>query len=378
MLLAQLDGVVHRYAPPAAGSHTTHGIYYTLNPGRADRSVGSFCIHMTGPKAGRWVDYAMAPRAGERTSCASGDVLDLIGLSLGLTDPGEILREARTFLGLQNDSPEARRAREEAARKAAARREAQAREDARAAEKRARLAQRIWLEASPELRGSPVDGYLREARGIDLARLGRAPGALRFHPACWYSHTDPDTGEVIEGRHPAMVAAVSDVQGNFAAVHRTYLGRTGGAWAKADLPETKKVLGDYRGAAINLWRGIGPRGGKPASLPKCPPGSHVWIAEGIEDALSAVILRPELRVLACISLSNMGAVKLPANVHAVTLIADRDENATAREQLRRAVDLHRQDGRRVSVWQNRWGGKDLNDALRAALAAEQEQDRGAA
>ncbi|GGF73523.1 Toprim domain-containing protein [Mameliella alba] len=375
MLLDRLGDVVYHYAPPASGSYTHHGLYFTLNPGRADRSVGSFCIHMGGAKAGRWIDYAMAPRGGERTSCASGDVLDLIGLSLGLSDPGEILKEARAFLGLETISPEVRRQRERSAAEAKRRREDQARRDALEAEKRARRAQALWLEASPELRGTPVDHYLRDARGIDLSALGRAPGVLRFHPACWYQHTDKETGEVIEGRFPAMLAAVCDRKGGFAAVHRTYLGRgRGGAWGKADLPEPKKVMGDYRGAAINIWRGTGPRGGKPASLPQCPPGSHVFIAEGIEDALSVVVLRPAVRVIAAISLSNMGGVELPRNVARVTLVADLDEHEQAQKALARAVELHRKAGREVRLFQNRWGGKDLNDALRQALEAEREKE----
>ena len=32
-LLARLDAVVHQLAPPAQGSHTTRGRYFTLNPG---------------------------------------------------------------------------------------------------------------------------------------------------------------------------------------------------------------------------------------------------------------------------------------------------------------------------------------------------------
>lgn len=375
MLLDRLDSVVFHYAPPASGSYTHHGLYFTLNPGRADRSVGSFCIHMSGPKAGRWIDYAMAALPGNKTSCASGDVLDLIGLSLGLSSPGDVLKEARAFLGLETESPDVRRQREKSAADARRRREAQARDDAAAAKKKAGRAQALWLAASPELRGSPVDHYLRDARGIDLGALGRAPGALRFHPACWYKHMDPETGEVIEGKFPAMLAAVSNARGEFAAVHRTYLGRgAGGVWGKAAVPEPKKVWGDYQGAAINIWRGTGPRGGKPASLPQCPAGSHVFITEGIEDALSVVVLRPALRVLAAISLSNIGGVVLPRNVARVTLVADLDEHEQARAALSRAVDQHRKAGREVRLFQNRWGGKDLNDALRAA----QKSSEGAA
>lgn len=373
MLLAQIDSVVAHYAPPAAGSHTTHGQYFTLNPGRADRNVGSFFIYMSGAKQGRWCDFAMAPRPGSKTNCATGDVLDLIGLSLGLSDPADQLREARAFLGLETESPETRRSRERAAAEARRRREAAARDETRRKERRARMAQALWLDAGEALRGTPVDHYLREARGIDLARLGRAPRALRFHPNCYYKHIDQETGEVIEGRFPAMVAAVSDHRGQHVATHRTYLGLRGGSWDKADLPAAKKVIGDYAGSAINLWRGIGPRGGKPASLPQCPPGTHVYIAEGIEDALSVVLLLPEVRVLSAISLSNIGGIDLPKNVARVTLVADQDDNDSARDALQQAIARHRKAGREVRLWQNTVGGKDLNDALRQAR-----QDRGAA
>ncbi|MGY9047709.1 MAG: DUF7146 domain-containing protein [Rhodobacterales bacterium] len=375
MLLARLHDVVAQYAPPAEGSHTDFGKYFTLNPGRADRRVGSFCITMSGPEAGRWVDFAMGPRAGSRAQCACGDVLDLIGLSLGLSDPRDQLREARTFLGLETESPDVRRQRERAVAEAKARREAQAKvEDERKA-KRAGIAQRIWLEATPTLRGTPVDHYLRDARGIDLARLGRAPGVIRFHPACYYSHTDQETGDVTEGKFPAMVAAINR-RHEFVAVHRTYLATDDqGRWQKADLPVSKKVLGDYAGASINIWRGQGPRGGKPASLPNCPPDSHVFITEGIEDALSVVTLHPQLRVLAAVSLSNIGYVDLPPNVTRVTLVADLDDNDTARHALDMAIARHRKAGRAVHLFQNVWGGKDLNDALRLA---QQHRSEGAA
>lgn len=364
MLIDRLEDVVHAYAPPAKGSHTTHGKYFTLNPGRADRSVGSFCVTMSGPDRGRWCDYAMSG-AGSR-----GDVLDLIALSLGC-DLKSALREARQYLGLQSDSAEDR-----ARRAASIERTRRARAEAEAREKsqnaaRARAAHAIFLSAQAQLRGTPVEYYLRDRRGIDLAELGRQPGAIRYLPKCKYYHEDPETGEITEGDWPAMVAAVCDWQGRHVATHRTWLAiGPDGRWDKAPVPKPKKVLGSYAGAAINMWRGKGPRGGKPESLPKCPPDTSVMIAEGIEDALSTILLVPAARVIAAISLSNLGAVRLPANVAEVTLVADLDENATAREALRRAVETHQKAGRRVRVFQNSWGGKDLNDALRAARGRE--------
>ena len=65
-LLGQIDHLVAQFAPEGPGSYHKGPLYFTLNPGRADRSVGSFCIHMSGPKAGRWVDYAVPGPEGQR------------------------------------------------------------------------------------------------------------------------------------------------------------------------------------------------------------------------------------------------------------------------------------------------------------------------
>lgn len=134
------------------------------------------------------------------------------------------------------------------------------------------------------------------------------------------------------------------------------------------MPKPKKVIGDYAGAAIHLWSGIGPRGGRGRRLAEAEPGSHVFISEGIEDALSCVMALPEARVLAAISLSNF-AIVLPPAIAEVTLIADQDEGDDAQKTLQRAIEAHAAAGRRVRVWKNSEGGKDLNDALRARIEA---------
>lgn len=362
MLTAQVDRVAQEYARPCGQSYVDKGNYFTLNPGRPDKSVGSFVVRLTGPKAGRWDDYATGQ---------FGDLLDLIALSLNC-DLGGALKEARAFLGLSVADPALVRQREEQAAKfRQQRKEAEARQ-AELREKSAAQALAIFLGAQEKLRGTPVERYLNDTRGIDLARLGRQPRSLRYLPDCYYGHMDPKTGEVIETRLPAMVALANDANGRAVAVHRTYLQTKGGTWCKADLPVSKKVLGVYAGASIHVWSGTGPRGGKGAPLSKAAPGTRVFIAEGIEDALSAAMIAPDIRVLAAISLSNLGNVVLPKAVDHVTLIADQDENEQAKRALERAIQLHQAAGRKVSIWQNGRGGKDLNDAWRDALGKDGE------
>lgn len=373
MLLDRIDAVVHSYAPPAPGSYTDKGVYFTLNPGRPDKSVGSFCVHVSGPKAGRWRDYATGQH---------GDILDLIALQ-GNLSPAAAIREARAILGLQHDTPELRQQREQSAARAKAQREAAAREQSDRAERRRVVAEGLWLSGTP-IAGSPVEDYLR-GRAIDLRQLGHAPRSLRFHAECLYMHREVDrqTGEIFELREarPAMVAAICNGAGAIIACHRTWLDRdAAGRWRKARIlsPRTgeplpvKKVLGDFAGGAIRLGNGLGPRGGKGARLADCPPGSRIYIAEGIETALSARILLAGARVMAAVSLSNMGQVELPPNVDDVVLITDHDTHPEARAALSRAIRAHADHGRTVRTWASDRAGEDLNDALMRARDEEQE------
>ncbi|WP_226783170.1 DUF7146 domain-containing protein [Oceaniglobus trochenteri] len=363
LLLAQMPGVAYHYAPWVKGAYENQGNYFTLNPGRADRNVGSFWVRLTGAKAGSWQDKATGQ---------FGDILDLIKLHLGCSN-ADALREARAYLGLDTEDPATRRIRAEAAEKAKAqRKEAEARLRATEA-RRARQAQAIWLSAQPGIAGTPVEAYLRDQRAIDLRRLGRQPGALRYAPACYFKQIDAETGECFEGEGPAMVAAITR-DGKHVSTHRTWLARgRDGVWGKAPLPKAKMVLGNYAGGCINLWRGTRPDGKKPPSLAMCPPGTRVYITEGIEDALTAMMMLPHARHLTAIAIGNFAQVRLPANVAEVIILGDNDGDLTP---LNRALEAHRAEGRRAGVYLPRTPGcKDLNDEWRALLAQETRDQR---
>lgn len=381
MLLDRIESVLAQYAPATVGAYRDKGKYFTLNPGRVDRSVGSFVVYLN---SGRWQDFA----SGER-----GDLIDLIRLRLGIS-PGEALAEARSFLGLQNETPEQKAKREEAEAKAKERRKQSEAAAAAQVERERSWAQALWLSGQ-HIPGTPVEQYLL-GRGIDLRSLGFAPGSLRYHPECQFRHTevDPETGEVFEVKLklPAMLAAMVDGRGKFVACHRTYLQRGArGGWEKAHIPnprdpslkplKVKKVFGQKcDGTSIRISSGTGPRGGKAARLSECPPGTVVYVAEGIENALSAVILKPGIRALAAYSLSNLGSLELPANVAEVVLITDHDTNDDARRALARAIAAHQKAGRRVRTWTSDVPGEDMNDALMRALRAEaaEAEEQGAA
>ncbi len=377
MIVARMSEFAYHYAPPAKGSYEDKGKYCTLNPGRADRSVGSFVVHLSGRKAGKWEDFATGQH---------GDVFDLIGLRLGLGNMVDQLREARHFLGLRTDSPEETRQREVAIAAARHRRAEAEAATKREQDKASRRAEAMYLSAEPNIKGTPVDFYLKE-RGLDLRTIGHQPRALRYQANCHYHFEDKSTGELIEFDGPAMVAAMTNLQGRTVAVHRTWLAidPATGRWGKVKIPHpsqdghflpAKKVYAWGDGCAIRLSSGLGPKGGKGAPLNRCPPGTKVYIAEGIETGLSARILQPDARVLAAYSLSNMGRVGLPAEVTEVVLITDHDLAPQAQAQLAEAIEAHRKAGRLVRIWKSDRPGEDLNDALMRALA--QEKQEGAA
>lgn len=364
-LQARVRDVAEAYAP---GGHVDGGRYWALNPWRSDGRIGSFQVGLTGPYAGRFKDFA----SGEH-----GDMLDLIQLALG-TDRRGALAEARRFLGIAEETPQQRALRERAAARAA---EARKREEAQAEEaaRRKRLAAKaLWLDCSPALAGTPVDGYLT-ARGIGVGQLGREPLAIRYAPRLAYRHVDPETGEIFEGEYPAMVTAVVGPHrpgqpAEFWGAHRTWLARRpDGAWWKAPLPVARKVLGSVKGGYAVLWSGYGPRGGKGSPLSRAPHGTSVYVAEGIETGLSAAVIKPEARVLAAISLGNLRDLVLPPQVTRVVVIRDHDTNPKNRAQVERAKERWLGEGRAVGEWECPEGGKDLNDALMAAARAPRPQ-----
>lgn len=299
----------------------------------------STAVHLAGAKAGVWSDFA----SGER-----GDALDLVAMVLFGGDKRQALRWARRWLGLESGDPAAL---------ATLRREAQARVDTadESAEQTRRSAMRLWLNAQDRIAGTPVEDYLA-GRGIDLAALGRQPRCLRYHPGLFNFEMD--------ARLPAMVTAVAGPDGAFAAVHRTWLEQAGpGDWRKARLQQPKKVLGSYRGGMIRLWRGAS---GKP--IAQAPDGEVLDVTEGVEDGLSVAMASPECRVVAAISLSNMGNLVLPAAIRTVRLWRQNDTAPEAIRGFARAVDAFAARGLQVLIPPIPDGCKDVNDLLQEAPA----------
>lgn len=298
----------------------------------------SLAVHLHGARAGVWCDFA----GGQK-----GDSLDLVAACLFNGNRRSAMQWSERWLGLGNtasDVPVQRRPIQEKLNTS--------QELGKEAQQRRAKARRLWQEGQP-IENSPADAYLK-GRGLDLRLLPHMPGSLRFHPAAWCAE--------VQRPLPAMLAAIASPAGKMIACHRTWLAQTpSGAWVKADLRAPKKVLGSFAGGCVRLTRGAS---GKALGI--ADAGSSVIIAEGIETSLAVALSCLEMRVLAGVSLSNMGAVGLPPEITTVIIAGDNDgpHNHTARKALQAACQKFAGQGRevRLALPENKGDWLDVHQA----------------
>ena len=321
----------------------------TSNLADVPNGSSSLAVHIGGAKAGWWRDFSTGQ---------GGDCLKLVAAVLFRGDLGKAVAWAKSWLGLDGADPaRLRQVRLEAAA-AAETRAASATEEARRARASAR---KRWLMGVP-IAGTIAETYLA-GRGIDLRRLGRTPGALRFNPQVQYGYGE---GAVIR---PAMLAAVTALSGDHIATHRTWLKADGSGKAGPEdgiLGKPKKVLGSPEGGHIPLWKG----GCGDMPLRDVPPGTDVYCSEGIEDGLTAACADPSLRVICMLALSYLPQLDLPKQMGWLVILAQNDPpGSDADRLLRRAIAAQRERGVKVKVARPpRAAGKDVNELAQRALA----------
>ena len=170
-----------------------------------------------GRPAGKWTDAA----TGEH-----GDLLDVIRESCGLVDFHDVAEEARRFLSLPRSEPESRLVDRICHRYRPAHRNRHG----------------VCSPCRSRLPARVVETYLR-GRGItDLHGID----SLRFHPRCYYR---PEADAPTE-TWPAMIAAVTDLQGHITGAHRTWLDPSGRDKAPVDTP--RRAMGHLLGHAVRF------------------------------------------------------------------------------------------------------------------------------
>jgi hypothetical protein len=319
--------------------------YWVKDPRRPDGgNFSSFAIHTD---RGIWKDWSQDE---------GGDLIRLAAVFACGGDDRRAVKWCLDWLGWSASKPDARQAqalKEKAAAADAAAREQEAR--------RRRVAQAIWLGGKKLDGRDPASLYLR-GRGIDLSRFHSGyPNSLRFVAEC---DAQPEGVKL-----PAMVACIAREDVGIMAVHRTYLAQDRGQWVKAFAGQmrdgkkvaAKRVLGAYAGGSIRLTRGAS---GK--RLGDAPAGEWIAIGEGIENVLTVAQVRPDLRCMAAVSLSNLGNVVLPKQIGGVYVLADNDTNPATVAAFDRAMDGLALRGHEPVIVRVGTEFKDINDAFRGA------------
>jgi hypothetical protein len=259
-----------------------HGRYWMIGDVRNTPGRSMF-VRLKGPEsgpgaAGRWTDAA----SGEY-----GDLLDVIRESCGLLEFRDVADEARRFLSLPRIEP--RRASKpilppvptgspEAAR-------------------------RLFAMSQP-IRRTLVESYLRN-RGITVLRDA---GALRFHPRCHYRPEDDDAPPET---WPAMIAAVTDLDGHITGAHRTWLDPDGFdscRLGKAPVDTPRRAMGGLLGHAVRF--GVA--------------DDVLAAGEGIETMLSLRCALPAMPMAAALSANHLAAMLLPLTLRRLYIARDAD------------------------------------------------------
>jgi hypothetical protein len=257
------------------------GRYWTVGDVRNTAGRSMF-VRLSGPEsgpgaAGHWTDAASAEH---------GDLLDVIRESCGLVDFRDVADEARRFLSLPRAEPR--------------RSPKPIRTPVPAGSPEA--AQRLFAMSQP-IRRTLVESYLYD-RGIKAVHDA---GALRFHPRCYYRSDDNLPTET----WPAMIAAVTDLDGKLTGAHRTWLDPEGFSEAtlgKAPIDTPRRAMGGLLGHAVRFGAA----------------DDVLAVGEGIETMLSLRCALPAMPMVAALSANHLAALLLPPALRRLYIARDAD------------------------------------------------------
>lgn len=206
--------------------------------------------------------------------------------------------------------------------------------DAETDTQRTSAARDIWNAAGP-ITGTPASDYLTR-RGLPL-EFTNQQADLRF------ARLSFDRSAT---KHPALVAAARNVDGEIVAIQRIFLTEEGEKLA----PDCKRSLGPCKGAAIRLT-GFNITN---------QSFDHIHVCEGLEDGLTLARMG-EAEVWVAMGATNLASVNLPAQCTKVTIATDNDEAGSKASDL--ATSAFLKQNRSVNTWAPPPQFKDWNDYL---------------
>jgi Toprim domain len=222
--------------------------------------------------AGKWTDAATGDH---------GDLLDIIRESCRLTGFHDVAREARCFLRRPRPEPQFEPRQHRASTLAGS----------------PESARRLFAMSQP-IAGTIAETYFRN-RGITALHN---VASLRFHPRCYYR---PDAYSATE-TWPAIIAAVTGLDGLITGAHRTWLDPSGRD--KAPIGTPRRAMGHLLGNAVRF------------------DVAHDCLAagEGIETMLSLRMVLPTMPMVAALSAAHLAAILFPATLRRLYIARDDD------------------------------------------------------
>lgn len=251
------------------------GRYWLVGDARntPGRSMFVRLTESTKGPAGKWTDAATGQY---------GDLLDLIAFSCSLDHLADVFTEARRFLGLAQGASTAPLRGEPP-------------------DGLPEVARRLLVTSYP-LAGTLAETYLRN-RGIAIAPDLRA---LRSHPRCFYRTTEGTTGIDRYEAWPALLAAVTDLNGNITGLHRTWLDPSGRD--KAPVPSPRRALGKIAGHGVRFGTA----------------DDVMAASEGLETVLSVRTILPPMPMAAALSASHLASFRPPPTLRRLYVARDND------------------------------------------------------
>ena len=199
--------------------------------------------------------------------------------------------------------------------------------------------------------GTLAEKYLREFRGVN----GIIPDDFRF--CAKLKH--PDLGTMV----PALLAPIKNEQGILQGIVRIFL--------NADGNKLNATYIDHKGIkqTATVKANLGSMANAAVIVNQGSNSNTIYIAEGIETALSVAQAKPVNRVIAALSVSNLKNVPLPLETKTVILCADYDGvNAVSNKALMLAAKFYMERGLEVMIaYPEKIPGMkkiDFNDVLR--------------
>lgn len=244
--------------------------------------------------AGKWTDAATGQH---------GDLLDIIALGQGYHQLRDALDEARRFLSLPMPVIDADEHRSRPKSKVPAGSPA--------------AAKRLFAASKP-MHGSPAATYLHRRKIVIL----RNTDPLRFHPHCYYRPSKDDVPGT-RTAWPALIAEVTDLEGNATGVHRTWIDPD--ALTKALVASPRRAMGNILGHAIRFGIAV-----------------DVMIAgEGIETMLSLRDVMLKMPLAAATSSAHLAAILFPRALKRLYVARDNDPagNAAVATLIERAQPI---------------------------------------